>query len=171
MASKAPHDFSSSYPTSLISNNFYFHFEGFYQCVNLLSALSLGIYCLLCLEYTVLLLPVYVNKHTFSYKLQKFIFKQALGKEEFIGSTLQYLTWRAVVIQALGTTGTSNLNAAWTPFLSLSLMSIPLWCELHFLLLQLPSSTCRSKKSCGNALSLPPVFGSHPANSKVYSTG
>lgn len=96
---------------------------------------------------------LFIDKHAFSYKLQKFIFKQALGKEEFIRSTLQYLTWRAVVIQALETTGTRNLNAAWTPFLSLSLMSIPLWCELHSLLLQLPSSTCRREQSCGNALS------------------
>lgn len=61
MAHKAPYDSSSFYLTSLISDYFSFHLEGFLQCVNLVSALSLGIRCLLCLEYTSPLLLSYVN--------------------------------------------------------------------------------------------------------------
>lgn len=47
VALQVPYDFSSSYLTSLISDDFSFHLEGFLQCVNFLSALSLGIRCLL----------------------------------------------------------------------------------------------------------------------------
>lgn len=46
-AHQAPYDSSCSYLTSLISDDVSFHLEGFLQCVNLLSALSLGICCLL----------------------------------------------------------------------------------------------------------------------------
>ena len=53
MARKSPDDSSSSYLTTLTSDGFYFHLEGlFFLCVNHLPALSLGIYCLSCLEYT-----------------------------------------------------------------------------------------------------------------------